>query len=64
MMADPFNVLEEGEVHMGFSNKFKDRISGWSGTILHDMDLLVARSPALYPSDIQKVCYCCTNGFR
>ncbi|KAL9037231.1 MAG: hypothetical protein Q9180_003838 [Flavoplaca navasiana] len=49
MIADPLAVLEEGEVHIGFSTPFDHE------TMLHDIDLLVARLPAALPSDIQKV---------
>ncbi|KAL8781211.1 MAG: hypothetical protein Q9213_006104 [Squamulea squamosa] len=49
MVADPLAVLEEDEVHLGFSTPFEHE------TILHDLDLLVARLPASLPSDIQKV---------
>lgn len=55
MIADPLAILEEGEVHIGFSNTFRDSKSGWSGTMLHNCDLLVARLPAHLPSDIQRV---------
>ena len=55
MIADPLAVLEEGEVHMGFSTIFRDSKSGFSDTMLHNIDVLVARSPAHLPSDIQKV---------
>lgn len=55
MIADPLAILEEGEVHFGFSQVFKDPRSGWSDNMLHDVDILVSRSPALLPSDIQKV---------
>jgi len=55
MTVDFLGVLEEGEVHMGFSSKFTDESSGFSETFLHGMDLLVARTPAHYPSDIQRV---------
>ncbi|KAL8905139.1 MAG: hypothetical protein Q9171_006787 [Xanthocarpia ochracea] len=49
MIADPLAVLEEGEVHIGFSTPFEHEM------MLHDIDLLVARLPASLPSDIQKV---------
>ncbi|KAL8817310.1 MAG: hypothetical protein Q9223_003832 [Gallowayella weberi] len=49
MIADPLAVLEEGEVHIGFSTPFDHEM------MLHDIDLLVARLPAALPSDIQKV---------
>lgn len=49
MIADPLAVLEEDEVHIGFSTPFEHEM------MLHDIDLLVARLPAALPSDIQKV---------
>ena len=55
MIADPLAVLDEGEVHLGFSSLFRDPKSGWTDNMLHDLDVLVARSPALLPSDVQKV---------
>ncbi|KAK3399196.1 RNA dependent RNA polymerase-domain-containing protein [Sordaria brevicollis] len=53
MIADFWNVLEENEVHVGFSNKFRDEEESF--TLLSDCDVLVARSPAHFPSDIQRV---------
>ncbi|KAI0382976.1 RNA dependent RNA polymerase-domain-containing protein [Hypomontagnella monticulosa] len=55
MVVDFLGILEEDEVHLGFSSKFADEQSGFSETYLHGMDVLVARTPAHYPSDIQKV---------
>ena len=55
MIADPLAVLEEGEIHLGFSNIFRESKSGFNETMLHDVDVLVARLPAHLPSDIQKV---------
>ena len=55
MIADPLAVLEEDEIHLGFSSVFHDPESGFDQSMLHDMDVLVARSPAHLPSDIQKV---------
>ncbi|KAL2270613.1 hypothetical protein VTJ83DRAFT_2797 [Remersonia thermophila] len=55
MVVDFWGVLEEGEVHLGFSSKFRDELDDVSFTILAGMDVLVARSPAHFPSDIQKV---------
>ena len=55
IIADPLAVLEEGEVHVGFSTSFRDQRSGFNDTMLHDVDVLVARNPAHLPSDIQKV---------
>ena len=55
IIADPLAILEEDEVHISFSSVFRDPKSGFDSTILHDMDVLVARLPAHLPSDIQKV---------
>lgn len=55
MVVDFLGVLEENEIHLGFSSSFKDEQTGFSETFLHGMDVLVARSPAHYPSDIQRV---------
>lgn len=61
MIADPLAVLEENEVHIGFSNAFRastasnDPGSAFQDTMLNDMEVLVARSPSHLPSDIQKV---------
>ncbi|KAI0535140.1 hypothetical protein GGR58DRAFT_24380 [Xylaria digitata] len=55
MVIDFLGILEENEVHLGFSSKFVDEQSGFSETFLHGMDILVARTPAHYPSDIQRV---------
>lgn len=63
MVADFEGVLEEGEVHLSFSTKFQaDEVSTesfssepFSDTNLEGFDILVARSPAHFPRDIQKV---------
>lgn len=55
MIADPLAVLEENEVHIAFSTGFKDQKTGMDLHMLHDIDVLVARSPAHLPSDIRKV---------
>ncbi|KAI2778960.1 RNA dependent RNA polymerase-domain-containing protein [Daldinia loculata] len=55
MVVDFLGILEEDEVHLGFSSKFTDEQSGFSETFLHGFDVLVARTPAHYPSDIQRV---------
>ena len=55
MIADPLGILDEDEVHLGFSSGFKDARSRFDQTMLHGMDVLVARLPAHLPSDIQKV---------
>ncbi|EFQ34383.1 RNA-directed RNA polymerase [Colletotrichum graminicola] len=53
MVVDFWNVLEEGEVHLCFSSKFQT--DTFSDSILHGCDVLVARSPAHFVSDIQRV---------
>ena len=55
MIADPLAILEEDEIHLGFSSVFHDPKSGFDQSMLHDMDVLVARLPAHLPSDVQKV---------
>ena len=55
MIADPLAILEENEVHLGFSSDFHDPISGFDLSMLHNVDVLVARLPAHLPSDVQKV---------
>jgi hypothetical protein len=55
MVVDFTGILEPDEVHIGFSSAFKDETTDFCDTILTDMDILVARSPAHYISDIQKV---------
>ena len=55
MIADPLAILAENEIHLGFSNIFHDPQSGFDQSMLHNMDVLVARLPAHLPSDIQKV---------
>lgn len=57
MIADPLAILEEDEIHLGFSNSFRDSKSGFDETMLHNIDALVARLPAHLPSDIQKVTF-------
>ena len=55
MIADPLAILEEDEIHLGFSSVFHDPRSGFDHSMLHNMDVLVARLPAHLPSDVQKV---------
>ena len=55
MIADPLAILEEDEIHLGFSNVFHDPKSGFDQSMLHNVDVLVARLPAHLPSDVQKV---------
>lgn len=54
MVPDFWGVLEPGEVYMDFSN-FTDDITSFASAVLKDQDILVARSPAHFISDIQKV---------
>ncbi|KAI0161728.1 RNA dependent RNA polymerase-domain-containing protein [Hypoxylon sp. FL1284] len=53
MIIDFLGVLEPDEVHLCFSSKFADGSD--ERYDLDGMDVLVARSPAHLPSDIQKV---------
>lgn len=53
MVVDFTGTLEEGEVHFAFSNKFQTNEE--SETLLDGIDILVARAPAHFVSDIQKV---------
>lgn len=55
MIADPLAILEENEIHLGFSSVFHDPQSGFDQSMLHNIDVLVARLPAHLPSDVQKV---------
>lgn len=54
MVPDFWGVLEEGEVYIDCSS-FVDNVSGFSGATLSGVDVLVARSPAHFISDMQKV---------
>ena len=54
-IADPFRCLEPGEVHLTFSEPFDDKHGSRRYTMLQHKDILLARQPALRPSDIQKV---------
>lgn len=53
MLVDFWGVLEPDEVHLSFSSKFDDHTDELSD--LDGINVLVARSPAHLPSDIQKV---------
>ncbi len=65
MVVDFLGVLEEGEVQVCFSSNFRVGPDGdpdengddgsFDDIMLHDRDVLVARSPAHFTSDIQKV---------
>ncbi|KAH9209269.1 RNA dependent RNA polymerase-domain-containing protein [Leptodontidium sp. 2 PMI_412] len=54
MVPDFWGVLEPDEVYIDFSS-FTDGINGLSNVALDGSEVLVARSPAHYPSDIQSV---------
>lgn len=54
MVVDFWGVLEEDEVHVGFSTAF-EADNAWSKTMVHGSDVLVARSPAHFISDVQRV---------
>lgn len=53
-MADPYSVLEEHEIHLGFSENWDDPETGRAENGLYDTDVLVSRLPAHLASDIQK----------
>ncbi|KAJ2903833.1 hypothetical protein MKZ38_009309 [Zalerion maritima] len=54
MIADMWGVLKEGEVHVCFADVFQDEATHFSDTMLDDCDVLVSRSPAHLPSDVQR----------
>jgi hypothetical protein len=54
-VADPFGVLEPGEIQVQFSSSFVDETTDEKFLCLRDMEALVARQPACRRSDIQKV---------
>ncbi|ESZ94181.1 RNA polymerase RNA dependente [Sclerotinia borealis F-4128] len=54
MVPDFQGVLEPNEVYLDFSS-FVDNETGLSDIQLEGVDVLVARNPAHYPSDIQRV---------
>ncbi|KAF2843536.1 hypothetical protein M501DRAFT_924191 [Patellaria atrata CBS 101060] len=54
-VADPLGVLQPGEIHLAFSKTFVDEVNQESYQFLKDVDVLVARHPALRRSDIQRV---------
>ncbi|GKT93769.1 RNA-dependent RNA polymerase [Colletotrichum tofieldiae] len=53
MVVDFWNILDEDEVHLCFSSKFQTET--FSDSMLHGCDVLVARSPAHFVSDMQRV---------
>lgn len=52
-IADPYGVLEEDEVHFGFSSQWKD-CPEFEDAIVDGVDILVGRNPAHCPWDIQR----------
>lgn len=54
-VADPYGVLNPGEIHLQFSKSFVDETSGECLNFLDNRAVLVARNPALRRSDVQKV---------
>ena len=54
-VADPLGVLKPGEIHVQFSTRFIDNVTGDSYLNLRNLEVLVARQPACRRSDIQKV---------
>lgn len=53
-IADPYGVLEEDEVHFGFSSNWRDPKGHFEDNLLEGVDVLVGRLPAHLPSDIQR----------
>lgn len=53
-IADPYGVLEENEVHFGFSSNWRDPKGHFEDNLLESVDVLVGRLPAHLPSDIQR----------
>jgi hypothetical protein len=53
-VADPTGCLKPGEIHMAFSETFRDEVSGEVWSHLRG-EVLVARHPSLRCSDMQKV---------
>lgn len=57
MIPDFMGVLEEDEIHLGFSSNFTDSKSGFSDTMVDGCDVLIARNPAALPSDVHRVSF-------
>lgn len=53
-IANPYGVLEEDEIHFGFSSQWRDPQGQFEDNLLDGMDVLVGRLPAHFPSDIQR----------
>lgn len=62
MIPDFWSILEEGEVHVSFSSQFQ--VEGFSDTLLEGREIIVARAPAHFPSDMQKVKVVSREGLR
>ncbi|KAF7194260.1 RNA-dependent RNA polymerase 1 [Pseudocercospora fuligena] len=54
-LADPLNCLAPGEIHVNFARPFHDKVTGMAWPILHELECLIARNPAMAPWDMQKV---------
>jgi hypothetical protein len=54
-VPDPLGILKPDEIHLGFSNAFQPQGTQETETMLHDIDALVARSPAHTRTDVRKV---------
>jgi len=52
-IADPYGVLQPGEVHFGLSNNWRDPNNEFLDNMITGRDVLVGRLPAHVPSDIQ-----------
>jgi hypothetical protein len=52
-IADPYGVLEENEVHFAFSGQWRD-CSYFDDDLVDGVDVLVGRTPAHCPWDIQR----------
>ena len=51
-IADPYGILAPDEVHLGFTENWRHGV--FDDNLLHDTEVLVARLPALLPSDVQR----------
>lgn len=54
-IADPIGILKPGEVHLAFSENFVQEAWGESLPFLNNVEVIVARHPALRRSDVQKM---------
>ncbi|PYH48858.1 RNA dependent RNA polymerase [Aspergillus saccharolyticus JOP 1030-1] len=53
-IADPYGILKEDEVHLGFSTNWRDGQGQFDDIMLEGFEILVGRLPAHLPSDIQR----------